>query len=81
VFVVTPKTKGIKLKDRFEGLTWSTARVAHLAVGVGAQASQELPVLVVRALPAGLLAGVTLLRRKPVQLEPLPKHVPISAAS
>ena len=78
---MSAKTKGIKLKDRFEGLTWSTARVAHLAVGMGAQAAQELPVLVVGALPAGLLARATLLRRKPDQLEPLLKHVPVSAAS
>jgi len=53
-------------------------QVAHLPIA--AQVGQESPVLVVVALPAGLLAGVTLLRRKPEQLEPLLKHVTVSAA-
>jgi hypothetical protein len=45
-----------------------------------AQADQESPVLAIGALAAGLLAGITLLRRKPEQLEPLLKHVTVSAA-
>jgi len=48
---------------------------------IAAQADQESPVLAIGALAAGLLAGVTLLRRrKPEQLEPLLKHVTVSAA-
>jgi hypothetical protein len=60
-------------------LTWSAVRVARFAVG--AQAAQEYLVLAVGALPAGLLAQGTLIRRgtPPFQLEPLLQHVPVCA--
>jgi hypothetical protein len=71
--LVIAKTKGVKQNVQCWRLTWSAVRVARFAVG--AQAAQVFLILAVGALPAGLLARETLIRRHTASARTRMRHL------